>query len=58
MGEQAGMLFRNPILQNPVHTQGNYRIGNFLALVVLVALGRLADDQVVRQIVRILEHNS
>ena len=42
MGNQAGMLIRNPILQNSVHAKGNYSIGNFLPFVVLVPLGRFA----------------
>ena len=51
MGKQAGMLLGNPVLQNTVHPQGKHRIRHFLALVVLISFGRLADDQVVRQVI-------
>ena len=52
------MLERNPILQNPIYAKGNNGIGDLLALVVDVSLGRLANDQIVRQVVRVLERNS
>jgi hypothetical protein len=55
MGEQAGMLFRNPILQNPFFAECKNCIGNLLALVILVAFGWVAQDQVVWQIIWVFQ---